>query len=164
MTAEIAIMNKTAVALAADSAVTIGGKIYNTANKLFALSKYHPIGIMIYGNAELTGVPWETLIKIFRDNLEKQSFSSTKEYGDAFIEFLYEHITDYFSEDNQQRRVVYFFAQQFDVLRKKIDFDVNEMIQKEKDIGDDEIRDIVNCHVESHIEETKPLRPRNLSL
>jgi hypothetical protein len=48
MTAEIAIMNKTAVALAADSAVTIeqdkGQKIFNTVNKLFTLSKYHPVG------------------------------------------------------------------------------------------------------------------------
>ena len=51
LTAEIIIMNKTAVALAADSAVTIGvegKKTYNTVNKLFTLSKYHPVGIMIY--------------------------------------------------------------------------------------------------------------------
>ncbi len=40
MTAEVAVMNTMAVALAADSAVTIGkGKIYNTANKLFELSR-----------------------------------------------------------------------------------------------------------------------------
>ena len=41
MTAEIAIMNKLAVALAADSAVTIetegGLKVYNTVDKLFTL-------------------------------------------------------------------------------------------------------------------------------
>ena len=45
-------MNKKGIALAADSAVTIGdSKIYNTANKLFSLSKINPVGIMIYGNA-----------------------------------------------------------------------------------------------------------------
>jgi hypothetical protein len=53
MTAEIAIVNKNAVALAADSAVTLRdpstSKIYNTANKLFMLSKFEPVGIMIYG-------------------------------------------------------------------------------------------------------------------
>ena len=46
MTAEVAVMNKSAVALAADSAVTIssedprqgGDKVFNTANKLFTLS------------------------------------------------------------------------------------------------------------------------------
>ena len=52
-------VNKTAVALAADSAVTItnpkGQKIYNSMNKLFTLSKYHPVGVMIYGNGHLMG-------------------------------------------------------------------------------------------------------------
>ena len=44
MTAEIAILNRNAVALAADSAVTLqlpgGQKIHKTVNKLFMLSKY----------------------------------------------------------------------------------------------------------------------------
>lgn len=60
MTAEIAILNNTAVALAADSAVTIGDasnrKVYNSINKLFGLSRYQPIGIMVFGHADiLTG-------------------------------------------------------------------------------------------------------------
>lgn len=61
MTAEVAILNKQAVALAADSAVTTyvgdGQKIFNTVNKLFTLSKYHPVGIMAYSSAEVMGVP-----------------------------------------------------------------------------------------------------------
>ena len=61
MTAEIALMNKSAIALAADSAVTIEGagsnKVFNTANKLFTLSKHHPIGIMYYNSTEFGGVP-----------------------------------------------------------------------------------------------------------
>ena len=62
--AEIALLNKTAVALAADSAMTdLGtGKIY-PANKLFALTKWHPIGVMI---SNFMGVPWETIIKMYR--------------------------------------------------------------------------------------------------
>ena len=65
MTAVVAIMNKSGLALAADSAVTVtngtGGysssKIYNTANKLFMLSKHHPVGIMVYSSAEFMQVP-----------------------------------------------------------------------------------------------------------
>lgn len=68
MTAEIAIINKSAVTFAADSAMTfgIGGneKIY-PANKLFTLNKYHPVGIMIYSSAEFMGVPFETIIKMY---------------------------------------------------------------------------------------------------
>ena len=52
MTAEIAVMNSSAVALAADSAATLEmervHKIY-MVNKLFKLSRIHPVGIMIYG-------------------------------------------------------------------------------------------------------------------
>ncbi len=50
MTAIVGILNKQAVAVAADSAVTVGGgtKIYNTANKIFNLSKGCPVGIAIY--------------------------------------------------------------------------------------------------------------------
>jgi len=92
MTAEIAIMNKEAIALAADSAVTLsspdGQKIFTSANKLFALSKYHPVGIMIYGKASLMDIPWETIIKIFRKKLNKNSFNSLLEYADSFIEFV----------------------------------------------------------------------------
>lgn len=66
MTAEVAILNKEAVALAADSAVTIdyknNRKIFSSSNKLFALSKYAPVGIMVHGGAQHMGIPWETII------------------------------------------------------------------------------------------------------
>lgn len=92
MTAEIAIMNKEAIALASDSAVTMTGgdrqKIFTSAHKLFALSKYHPVGIMVYGNAIFMSVPWETIIKIYRKNLSKKKFDTLNEYANDFIEFL----------------------------------------------------------------------------
>ena len=95
MTAEIAILNKGAIALAADSTVTVSrkskrarrAKTYNTVNKLFTLSKYHPIGVMIYGNDTLMGVPWETVIKQFR-HLRKQEFGTVEEYGTSLISYL----------------------------------------------------------------------------
>ena len=92
MTAEVAVLNKMAVALAADSAVTFGRgpeqKIYNTGNKLFTLSKYYPVGIMVYGNAELMGVPWETIVKYYRSKLAHNKFDSLIEYAQHFIRFL----------------------------------------------------------------------------
>lgn len=72
MTLEVAVLNKQAIALAADSAVTIGGsanpKIFNTL-KLFALSKHQPVGIMVYSSAEIMALPIETAIKVFRQEL-----------------------------------------------------------------------------------------------
>ena len=56
MTAEIAIANRTALAFAADSAVTIRvgnkTKIYDSAEKIFELTRKQPIGLMIYNNVE----------------------------------------------------------------------------------------------------------------
>jgi hypothetical protein len=92
MTAEIAIMNKEAIALAADSAVTIntgsGRKIYNTVNKLFALTKYAPVGIMVYGRADLMGIPWESIIKAYRPVIGKKTFGTIDEYVANFLSFL----------------------------------------------------------------------------
>ena len=43
----VSVMNKHAVVIAADSAITVttpyGHKVINSANKVFALSKYHPV-------------------------------------------------------------------------------------------------------------------------
>ena len=97
MTAEVAVINKSAVAIAADSAVTTElvdssgrrhDKIFNTANKVFALSKYSPVGIMVYNTMELGGVPWETLIKEYRRHLATLKFDSLEEYADHFFNFL----------------------------------------------------------------------------
>lgn len=100
MTAVVAIMNKTGLALAADSAVTVtssngaenysSSKIYNTANKLFMLSKYHPVGIMVYSSAEFMQVPWELVIKLYRKKLKDQSFDTIEEYRDDFLNFILE--------------------------------------------------------------------------
>jgi hypothetical protein len=92
VTALVAVMNKLAVALAADSAITFGSesrqKIYNTGNKLFALSKYRPVGIMVYGNAELMGVPWETIVKQFRAFIGTRRHDALTKYVDSFVSFL----------------------------------------------------------------------------
>ena len=55
MTCEVAAMNKRGIALAADSAVTLGNgkKIYHTAEKLFSLSPSIPVAIMTFGTADM---------------------------------------------------------------------------------------------------------------
>jgi hypothetical protein len=92
MTAVIGILNKNAIAIAADSAVTVSGnngrKIYNTANKIFTLSKYHPVSIIVYNSANFITTPWEIIIKIYRSELKEKSFPNLKNYSDDFFKFL----------------------------------------------------------------------------
>lgn len=91
MTAEIVVLNKSAAALAADSAVTIGrgasAKIYNSVNKIFELHETAPVGIMIYGRLDYMGLPLETLIKQYRSQVKKR-FGKITQYKDDFIHYL----------------------------------------------------------------------------
>ena len=138
MTAEIAILNKTAIALAADSAVTITGgiqgdsKIYNSVNKLFALSKYEPVGIMIYDGATLMGLPWETIIKVYRKQLGSHNFENLEDYAQNFIDFL----QNFFSEETQTEYVKTLLYGYFYSLRNQIDEKVNSYIENNGEINE----------------------------
>lgn len=103
MTAIVGILNKQAVAVAADSAVTVGGgvKIYNTANKIFNLAKGCPVGIAIYGNAALNGcVPWEVVIKMYRKHIGSHKFPLLSDYANDFFDYVKAYSQKYISTDD----------------------------------------------------------------
>jgi hypothetical protein len=105
MTCEVAVMNKHGIALAADSAVTLGAgeKIYHGAEKLFALSPSMPIGVMTYGNANLMGVPWEIVIKSYGRQLGGQKFERVEQCALDFLRFI-ETNNVFFPATLQERR------------------------------------------------------------
>jgi hypothetical protein len=99
MTAEIVALNHGAVALAADSAVTMTmagrQKVLRTADKLFALSETQPIAVMFYGNISLMDIPWETIIKCYRKQLGDRSFDRVGDYAEDFLSYTahyFEHV------------------------------------------------------------------------
>jgi len=92
MTAEIAILNRTAVALAADSIVTLAGglrpKTYDSAEKIFELSRHQPIALMIYNNAQFMNAPLEIIIRRYREGLTSKQFKHLVQVWPAFEAFL----------------------------------------------------------------------------
>jgi hypothetical protein len=89
MTAEIAIINRTGIALAADSALTIGrDRVWKNSNKLFHLAPGADVGVMVYGNGSHCGLPWEVLIKQYRKKLGKSTFPKLTDYSADFLKFL----------------------------------------------------------------------------
>lgn len=93
MTAEIAILNKTAVVLAADSAVTISAgssqeKIYDSADKLFELSKEQPIGVMINNDMNFMETPFPVIIKKYRS--EGKVFDKVVDAAEDFLRHLHD--------------------------------------------------------------------------
>jgi hypothetical protein len=96
MTAEVALLNKSAIALAADSATTVTywdknepkTRYFKGANKVFNLSRAHPVGVMTFASANLNGVPWEIIIKSYREHLDRNSHDRLSEYATDFFNFL----------------------------------------------------------------------------
>lgn len=151
MTAEIAVMNKSAVALAADSAATLQmervHKIY-MVNKLFSLSKEHPVGIMIYGKPQLLGVPWETIIEMYRRHLETNNFRTLTEYSKDIISFV-ESASDLFPEEVQKNFLEENVGLYYMLINEEIVKEV-ESYTKKKKITKVKTRQIVERVISKH--------------
>jgi hypothetical protein len=106
MTCEVAVMNKRGVALAADSAVTLGNgkKIYHTAEKLFCLSPAIPVAIMTFGAADMMNVPWETVVKIYAQKLGNRQFDTLDQYAKDLLSFI-EGASSLFPPEDQKSHV-----------------------------------------------------------
>ena len=147
MTTEIAVMNKSGIALAADSAVTVAShtpkgrkiKIFNTANKLFALSKHAPVGVMPYGNATLMGIPWETIIKCYRQSLDRKKFDTVKGYCDNFFHFLGKFNV---GEDAEKNHIHSIAASLTLDIKNKLENQVKQTIKDKGNIAETEIESI----------------------
>lgn len=137
MTAEVAILNKSTIALAADSAMTISrgtsdGKTYNV-NKLFSLSKYHPVAVMVYGDAELMSVPWETIVKQYRHALGEYCFDTLEEYALDFLQFI-ESFSGLFPDHHQRGAAQFACKSYFEFMKKQIDDAVKEAAETESEL------------------------------
>ena len=149
MTAEIAIMNLQAIALAADSAVTVstrGGqsKVFTLGNKLFALSRVAPVGILTYGNASFMGIPWETLVKEYRRGLADATFPRLASYMDNFCEFLTLHATQHISEETKQRYALDLAHQVIAEIEHQIDSAMD--VELDKVMSDNESMSMKELH------------------
>jgi hypothetical protein len=160
LTAEIAILNRQAVALAADSAVTVeiadDRKTFNTVNKLFTLSQCAPVGIMIYGGAQVTGVPWETIIKAFRRKLGETRFDTLEMYSSRFIEYL-ESTPEIFPMREQLHEVFHLASSFFRELLSPLSERVKAAFDEGAGITDKRVQGIVTAVVKEHYEDLKAM-------
>lgn len=173
MTAEIAVMNKQGIALAADSAVTIntgsaaqGSKIYVSANKIFALSKYRPVAIMIYDSAEIMGLPWEIVIKSYREQLADREFAHIDGYVQDFAEFVGKNHR-FFPGELQDQKAEGFARGAYQTILEEVHSEVDQALkQGEGPFPEDEIKKIFEkkidqVHSEWEAAERIPSFPAN---
>ena len=156
MTAEVAILNREAVAIAADSAVTItrpgGRKIYNTANKLFALSTVEPVAVMIYNKPSLVDIPWETVIKECRREFALPC-ATVEEYASQFIEYL-SSLAKYMPIKEQHAQIARIAGLELATVRVKVESAIKAASSGET-LKSYEIRDMLLEGIETRISQLK---------
>jgi hypothetical protein len=105
MTSEIAVMNQRAVALAADSAVTLidGGTVVvrNDQRKLYQLVEKQPVGVMFFGVADIMGHPWDRLIEHYQKKVRPKEPAHLGDYAVSFTAML-DHLNEFFPADKQK--------------------------------------------------------------
>lgn len=118
MTCEVVVLNRLGLSLAADSAVTFraqsGGDNSTTyssgANKIFQLIDREPVGLMVYNNAALQGVPWELIIKSFRSHFGTSHCERLADYKAALANYI-EQQSELFPSDYKEIQTRTLFAQ-----------------------------------------------------
>ncbi|MEQ8179182.1 MAG: hypothetical protein RIC52_17910 [Amphiplicatus sp.] len=129
MTSEVVLMNRQAVAMAADSAVTISGhqyiKTYNSVDKLFPLVEGQPVAVMIYNNAEIMSTPWETVISLYREASRGRPLDTLEAYAEDFMSFLSGN-PDLFPPDHQDTEFFKHVAVVFTVIAEDFDYQVRK--------------------------------------
>ena len=122
MTTEIAVSNRLGIALASDSAVTIssGGrvKIFDTADKLFELSLRHPIGVMINGSMDCLSIPWEILVKDFREKEGANQRAKVTDWTKDFLAYIESHML--ISEDSSNKYIDDIIDNEINIIQREV--------------------------------------------
>jgi hypothetical protein len=133
MTSEVVLMNRQAVAMAADSAVTISGpqyvKTYQSVDKLFPLVDGQPVAVMIYNNAEIMSTPWETVISLYREAVKGRSLDTVEAYAEDFMAFLSGN-PDLFPADHQDTEFFKHVAVVYTVIAEDFDDQVRKFAER----------------------------------
>lgn len=141
MTSEVVVMNRIGIALASDSAATVyvgaRPKVYQ-ANKLFMLSNHHPVGVMVYNNSSLLGVPWETILKMFRVRLGARSFATLEEYTQELLRYLSKN-RDLFPPDVQKRYFLILVEKLFEGINAGVTTEVIRRSRKELPVKETDV-------------------------
>jgi hypothetical protein len=98
MTTVVAILSKRGIAIAADSAVTRRRncqnhtgpveKVTKNGNKTIRLSNKLPICVMVTGNADFLGNPWDIILRRYRQEQGDKELDTVKEYVDDLMKYI----------------------------------------------------------------------------
>lgn len=161
MTAEIAILNKEAIALAADSAMTAeigdGRKVFTTVNKIFMLCPSRPVGVMVYNNAQFIGVPWETIIYEIGKEVPREGFKTLDGYVRFFLSY-FEKESYLFPKAEQEDHFARYIAYYCLTIRDMIVDRVDEALKKRGPLSEKSIKVLVSKVIKDELDDWGRLR------
>jgi len=107
---------------------------------------------MVYSKSSLLGVPWETILKMFRRRLRTDEFPRLQDYGEELIRFLSES-TNLFPAEIQDRFYLKLVGATFARVAQRIEEHLyKDLLEKDSDSTADERRAIATKYILEEIE------------
>ena len=100
------------------------------------------------------GVPWETIIKQYRENLSDRPFNSLEEYGNDFISYLNNN-TLLFPSEVQDESAIDHVIEYLVGIRKSIDNTVEGITHQGLKVKINKVKQIVRTHISQWYEALK---------
>lgn len=102
MTSQVILGNGHGIALASDSAVTMGHRrTYETSEKIYPLPRPHSVAVLHAGNVMFHGMPFSTIIDSWIENLGELQFRFLRDYVENFRKFLVEEVSGWCDLEQQ---------------------------------------------------------------
>lgn len=104
---------------------------------------------MIFGGAEIMSVPWEVVIKSYRDKLGEKSFGTLGEYADDFLAYI-RTSKSFFSEEAQRGHLAINGLAYFQIIRDEVLELLQKKIEREAKVTQRQVKltatKVVNDH------------------
>lgn len=102
MTSQVILANGHGMAIASDSAVTMGHRrTYDTSEKIYPLPQPHGVAVLHAGNAMFHRMPYSTIINSWIQSLGDHQLRFLNEYVDSFRKFLVEEVSGWCDIEQQ---------------------------------------------------------------
>ena len=136
MTSQLILLNGFGVALASDSAMTLGNKrTYETAEKVIPLPKPHRIAVLHSGSVTIHGMPYSVLVNEWANTLGSTPLRTVSLYRQNFISWLNDN-HDWVTPDRATKDFMYQLKDIYRIIWNKIqenvDSDADDETQQEK--------------------------------
>lgn len=131
MTAVVGILNKRGAAIAADSAVTRKRsqngmqKITNNGNKMIRLYDSLPISVMMTGNADFLGTPWDVIARRYRQRHKDVRPYTVEDAARGFFDYIRSNFV-FWSEERSNTFLWRLTEKMFNEVVARIHYDEKE--------------------------------------